>query len=289
MSNAEMLDMCVRFIMENHELVTDEHLEMLDKLWNYKYGLAAAAAAAEAAAEAAVARQQATEKPLPPSPPPEPEQHLWACDWCGREWTSDVCELCGRDSAGVLPETDESVEQDYSCRDDDYQTSLMCWCDGSMCNMCYKVAEAQQQAQQCIPQIFPVQELSEQPDTDGEDEAPMASPEPKKPKNPIYTNYHWPSPIAKVFVQQIRGNNPWQHYRYKGLETWPSDFKKVWLSAGNTELKLTHDNCMRYLAYRMGGLTPGQLLEKTPREVHAKLIGEHCGVPGYYTKRFYYY
>ena len=45
MSNAEMLDMCVRFIMENHELVTDEHLEMLDKLWNYKYWLAAAAAA----------------------------------------------------------------------------------------------------------------------------------------------------------------------------------------------------------------------------------------------------
>ena len=117
---------------------------------------------------------------------------------------------------------------------------------------------------------------------------PVAPSAPKKPHNPIYTNRLWPSPIAKVFVQQIRANNPWQQYRYKGLETWPSDFKKAWHSAGNTELKLTHDNCMRYLAYRMGRLTPGQLLEKTPREVHAKLIGEHNGVPGYYTKPFWY-
>jgi hypothetical protein len=261
MSNAEMLDTCIRFIMENHNLVTDEHLEMLEKLWNYKYGLAAAAAAAEAAADAAVARQQATEKPLPPSPPPEPE-----------------CQ---------------------NCRPPD--TSLMCWCDGSMCHMCYRVADAEvlaeaqqqtpQQAQQqqeqaakyqCIPQIFPVQELTEQPDTDGEDEAATASPEPKKPKNPIYTNRTWPSPIAKVFVQKIRGT-PWP-----GLDTWPSNFKKVWHSSGNTELRLTHDNCMRYLAHRMG-LTPGKLLEKTPREVHARLIGEYHGVPGYYTKRSPYY
>ena len=234
MSNAEMLDTCVRFILENHHLVTDEHIEMLDKLWHYKY---------ETATTAEMTRQQAAEKPLPPSPPPEPEFQM------------------------------------YGPAD----TSLMCWCDGNMCHMCYRVAddtvlaEAQaqqqqeqpQQAEQCIPQIFPVE-----------------VPEPKKPHSPIYTNYRWPSPIAKVFVQHIRGNNAWQ-YRYKGCETWRFDFKKVWHSSGNTELKLTHDNCMRYLAYRMG-LTPQQLMEKTPMDVHARLIGEYHGVPGYYTKRYYY-
>jgi len=359
MSNLEMLDMCVRFLIENHALVTDEHLEMLDSLWHYKYETDAAFVE--------LSQQLAAEQPLPPSPPPEPE--LWACDWCGREWTSDVnaCKLCGRDSNGVLPE----AEEDYSCPNDDF-----CYAS-SIASDDYQefLPEAQQQLQppqQAQPQLdhentdryeYYTKELKkgtskyfgqfytpeclrepqlEHEDTDryeyikkemkeimsrkpsvktliwnkyfGESEAtlgegvnktdsqplvqqphpqnqlvePVAPSAPKKPHNPIYTNRLWPSPIAKVFVQQIRANNPWQQYRYKGLETWPSDFKKAWHSAGNTELKLTHDNCMRYLAYRMGRLTPGQLLEKTPREVHAKLIGQHSGVPGYYTKPFWY-
>lgn len=256
MSNAEMLDMCVRFLIENHALVTDEHLEMLDSLWHYKYETGAAFVE--------MSRQLAAEQPLPPSPPPEPE--LWACDWCGREWSSEdiACKLCGRDSAGVLPKTDEEIEEDYSCPNDDF---------------CYASSIASDDYQEIVP------EAHAQPQNQLVD--PVTAPLPKKPHNPIYTNYRWPSPIAKVFVQQIRGNNPWQ-YRYKGSETWPFEFKRSWIAAGNTELKLTHDNCMRYLAYKMGKLTPEQLMEKTPREVHAKLIGEYTGVPGYYTPRRWY-
>ena len=257
MSNVEMLDVCVRFLIENHALVTDEHLEMLDRLWHYKYETDAAFVE--------MSQQLAAEQPLPPSPPPEPE--LWACDWCGREWTSEdiACKLCGRDSNGVLPE----AEEDYSCPNDDF---------------CYPNSIISDDYQEFLPEA----QQAQQPHPQNQLVEPVAPSAPKKPHNPIYTNRLWPSPIAKVFVQQIRANNPWQQYRYKALETWPSDFKKAWHSAGNTELKLTHDNCMRYLAYRMGRLTPGQLLEKTPREVHAKLIGEHSGVPGYYTKRFWY-
>ena len=292
MSNTEMVDMCVKFLLENHRLITDMQLDMLDKLWHYKY---------EAAAVAAVAAAAAAEQPLPPSPPPEPEpeQDLWACDWCGREWSTELsaCRLCGRDPAGVL------AEEDYSCADD--YTPILCQCDGYTCNTCYKVAEAEQGCPSCGYEIYsdqtaclacgykPEAQVLAQPQNQlvVPLTAPAAAlvpvPAPKKPKNPIYTSYQWSSPIAKVFVQQIRGNNPWQ-YRYKGSQTWPIDFTRVWKDAGNTELKLTHDNCMRYLAYRMGRITPEQLMEKTPREVHAKLIGEHHGVPGYYTKRYWY-
>ena len=40
MTTQEMVDMCVRFIMENHQLLTTEHTEMLDKLWHYNYDTA---------------------------------------------------------------------------------------------------------------------------------------------------------------------------------------------------------------------------------------------------------
>lgn len=349
MSNAEMLDMCVRFLIENHALVTDEHLEMLDSLWHYKYETGAAFVE--------MTRQLAAEQPLPPSPPPEPE--LWACDWCGREWAQvSVCHWCSRDAMGEkaligegkqegcdCPMCSPETEEDYSCPNDDF---------------CYASSIASDDFQEIVPEAHAQPELEyEHEDTEKEkikknmrlicntsripkvvnsliwdkdkwsetvafwqgalDEVtedveakgkskyfgefytpeilresaqnqlvePVAAPLPKKPHNPIYTNYRWPSPIAKVFVQQIRGNNPWQ-YRYKGSETWPFEFKRSWIAAGNTELKLTHDNCMRYLAYKMGKLTPEQLMEKTPREVHAKLIGEYTGVPGYYTPRRWY-
>jgi hypothetical protein len=144
---------------------------------------------------------------------------------------------------------------------------------------------------QDIPQVLPVvpQELAEQPDTDGEDEDDE---QPKKPHNPIYTNRRWPSPIAKVFVQKIRGNNAWDNCRNiwrRSDGAWAPDFKVRWRSAGNTEFKLTHDNCMRYLAYRMGRIPLSKLLEMEQNDVHAKLIGEFSGVPGFFTKRYAYY
>ena len=139
----------------------------------------------------------------------------------------------------------------------------------------------------------------EQLEADGEDLAEqsavaaaaapeLASQEPKKPHNPIYTNYKWPSPIAKVFVQHIRGRNAWNNIRFLNGNAWgDSTFRDAWSRAGNTEFRLTHDNCMRYLAYRMR-LTLEDLMEKTPHEVHAKLIGDYYGVPGFYIKRSYY-
>jgi hypothetical protein len=144
---------------------------------------------------------------------------------------------------------------------------------------------------QDIPQVLQVvpQQLAEQPDTDGEEPDTQ---EPKKPHNPIYTNYRWPSPIAKVFVQQIRGRNAWNHGRniwWRSDGAWEPDFKVAWRCAGNTEFKLTHDNCMRYLAYRMGRIPLSKLLDMEPRDVHAKLIGVNHGVPGFYIKRCYYY
>lgn len=134
---------------------------------------------------------------------------------------------------------------------------------------------------QAIPDVLSVA-AQEQPDAGGEG--------PKRPRKPIYTNNRWPSPIAKVFVQYIRGRNAWNisrwSRRYGGVWGDPL-FNVLWRHAGNTEFKLTHDNCMRYLALRMR-ITVGMLMEKTPHEVHATLIGQHSGVRGFYTKRLGY-
>jgi hypothetical protein len=97
---------------------------------------------------------------------------------------------------------------------------------------------------------------------------PQAEAEPKKPR-PAYNHPRWPSPIPKVFVQYIRGNNAW-NYSYPGKKAWTSDFKAEWQIAGNTEFKLNHENCIRYLAYRMG-VTPEKFLEMTPTQVKEKI------------------
>jgi len=130
-------------------------------------------------------------------------------------------------------------------------------------------------------------EFPEQPDTDWEHESEdeVENKSPKRSHNPIYTNYNWPSPLAKVFVQKMRGNSHWDNTRWRGGAWSSSQFKFRWNNAGNTEFKLTHDNCIRYLAYKMK-LTPEQFLDKKPMEVHAKLIGEHNGVPGYFVRRY---
>jgi hypothetical protein len=59
MSAFEMLDMCVYYIAQRHHMLTDEHVEILNRVWDlYEPSL------------------QAHEIPLPPSPPPERE-HLF--------------------------------------------------------------------------------------------------------------------------------------------------------------------------------------------------------------------
>ena len=146
-----------------------------------------------------------------------------------------------------------------------------------------ELPELQPQAQQepqAIPQVLPVvpQELVEQPDTYGEDEGgdDAQNSAPTRLHRPIYINHLWPSPIAKLFVQHMRG------------PTWTVEMRSMWRKAGNTDFKLTHDNCMRYLAYKMGRITISKLMEIHPKEVHARVIGKHHGVPGFYTKAYYY-
>ena len=36
MSNEQMLDMCVQFLIKNHLLLTEKHVTMLNCLWNYR-------------------------------------------------------------------------------------------------------------------------------------------------------------------------------------------------------------------------------------------------------------
>jgi len=121
-----------------------------------------------------------------------------------------------------------------------------------------------------------VQEVQAQPQAQVEAQPqpqvePEAQAQPKVKPLVSYNDSRWPSPIPKVFVQRIRGDNAW-NYRYPGKTAWTSDFKNEWQLAGNTEFKLTHENCVRYLAYRMGGRTIEQFLEMTREQVRSKLI-----------------
>lgn len=115
---------------------------------------------------------------------------------------------------------------------------------------------------------------------------PIAELRQTKPRNPYYNHYPWASPLPKVFVQKLR-DNKWEYQDGRRV-TWPTDFKNLWLLAGNTELKLTHENCLRYLAYRSGGISIEQFLEKNPRDVNKQFFSEFTGIKGYYTSRYYY-
>jgi hypothetical protein len=115
----------------------------------------------------------------------------------------------------------------------------------------------------------PEAEVQPEADVHAEPEAEV-QPQPKVKPLISYNHPRWPSPIPKVFVQRIRGNNAW-NYTYPGKTAWAPDFKTEWQIAGNTEFKLTHENCIRYLAFRMGGRTIEQFLEMTREEVGRNL------------------
>jgi len=102
------------------------------------------------------------------------------------------------------------------------------------------------------------------------------------PRN-LYNHNNWPSPRAKVFVQKLR-----ERHTYRRGPVWSEGFKAVWQSAGNTEYKLTHANCLRYLAYRCNNSLE-QFLERTPEDVNKLLFGENFGIPGFFTKRYGYF
>ena len=110
-----------------------------------------------------------------------------------------------------------------------------------------------------------------------------AAPPPKVPRCLYYNHHNWPSPRAKTFVQALR-----KRHIYRNSSAWSDTFKKLWQAAGNTEYKLTHDNCLRYLA-RSCKTTVEQFLERTPVEVNTQLFSEYHGVPGFFTKRYGYF
>ena len=61
MSASQMLDMCVNYIARRHHMLTDEHVALLDEIWDLYDPLEA---------------YSAQDIPLPPSPPPE-RQHIY--------------------------------------------------------------------------------------------------------------------------------------------------------------------------------------------------------------------
>jgi hypothetical protein len=91
MSAVQMIDMCVRYIARRHHMLTDEHVALLDEIWElYEPS----------------ELDLAQEIPLPPSPPPErqhvhfegaeqpkPQQAEWPCDRCLNEeiWECGQC------------------------------------------------------------------------------------------------------------------------------------------------------------------------------------------------------
>lgn len=103
-------------------------------------------------------------------------------------------------------------------------------------------------------------------------------------KRSLYYDHHqWPSPRAKLFVQKLRERHTYHHGT-----TWSDTFKLLWWAAGNREYKLTHDNCLRYLAY-MCKTTVEEFLGRTPIEVNTQLFSENHGVPGFFIKKYGYF
>ena len=111
---------------------------------------------------------------------------------------------------------------------------------------------------------------SPQPDTVG---SPVASPVDKLSRR-LYNHPRWPSPLPKVFVQKLRGRNKWQRCDRSMLSTaWIPSFLENWREAGNTEPKLTHENCLRYLAY-VYDCSIDEFLEKNPKDMANFFFGQ---------------
>lgn len=122
MSAFNMLDMCVHYIARRHHLLTDVHVEILDKIWDM---------------------YEPSMPPLPPSPPPE-RQHVrfdyerpdneqkmssWPCDPYHyeeeREMEADA--LWYQIPQGV-PVSD-SIQQEYEREYEEYEQQLPCCSD----------------------------------------------------------------------------------------------------------------------------------------------------------------
>uniref|UniRef100_A0A6C0AMG2 Uncharacterized protein n=1 Tax=viral metagenome TaxID=1070528 RepID=A0A6C0AMG2_9ZZZZ len=127
-------------------------------------------------------------------------------------------------------------------------------------------------------QVEPLPDAQPFSDADSYEESPISL---TPPRSPYYNHHLWPSPLAKVFVQKKRS----KFLEWRG-SIWTPEFKRNWQSAGNTLLRLTHDNCIRYLAHSLN-CSVDHFLKKSPTEVNTILFGEYAGVNGYYTMRYY--
>ena len=235
MSTQEVLDTSVRFIIENSEFLTPEHIQALDNLWS---------------------KMQNTFPTLPPSP-------------------KEV----------VPPKTPESEE--YYEEQESFKNIVVSSKAGALstagCDTLNAVVPVPPKTHLC-----PYYTLGLVPHTF----VPSQSVAPKVPAKyrPPYNDYRWPSPLPKVFVQHIRGRNAWndKYWRqWPGASAWPEVFKATWLLAGNTEFRLTHDNCLRYLAYRCN-CSVAEFMNKKPADVNAKFFSVYHGIPGHYVRRYHF-
>lgn len=242
MSTQEIVDASVRFIIENSEFLTDQHIQALDNLWS---------------------KMQNTFPTLPPSPkevvpPKTPDSEEYY------EEQESFKNIVVSSKGGALSTADEWEE--FIAHPKTLNTVVPVPPKTHLCP--YYTLDL-------VPHTF----------------VPSQSVAPKVPAKyrPPYNDYRWPSPLPKVFVQHMRGRNAWDNYkgwrRYGGA--WSADFKAMWLHAGNTEFRLTHDNCLRYLAYRCN-CSVEEFMNKKPADVNAKFFSAYHGIPGHYVRRYHF-
>jgi len=131
-----------------------------------------------------------------------------------------------------------------------------------------------------LPPLPPSPESNSEPETAA---SPVVSPKlvasPKpvaslENKPNLYNHPTWPSPLPKVFVQKFRGRNRWQSFdRSSWSGAWVPSFLENWHESGNTERKLTHENCLRYLAY-VYDCSVEEFLKKSPKDMANFFFGQ---------------
>ena len=271
MSTKQMLDMCVRFIAQRHHLLTDEHVGLLNEVWQLY--------------------ESQEMPPLPPSPPPECrdeaeyerqqeeyerqeyeqqeyerqeyEQQLPPCSHYRGTCDADGCtyecaEACGSSAEPCGYNLENCL---YGC------TEPFCIAESNQLPpVVQSVVEAAIESDDEMPPLISFAELAAQkgwinPEAEeaepeeaeeaeeAETEIVETTPEPKAPKvQPTfpYDHYIWPSPRAKMVVRQMLGPRAREILNVKTL---------------------THDNCMRWLAghYR---LSHQELLKTSVYKLH---------------------
>jgi len=287
MSTQEMIDMCVRYIAARHNMLTEEHVSILDDVWDLYEPI------------------QASDVPLPVSPPPEEydddriRQARLNCsrfldleDYQERACDADRCMYeCG--AACGASEKEEII--DLTCDEDRclYGCDYSCGARrGEYCKAEYAgspslelpeivqavvqtAIESDNEDYSDMPGLVAYAQrfvsgwpASGNPEDDTEDAMPplvhmRSQPNTSKAK-PLFPYNHpvWPSPRAKLCVQYLLR---------RGAAT-----KQSMSHVLNRPVKtLTNDICILYLAHHYN-ITPAELLTTTVRKLHSWPGGESC-------------